>query len=88
MMPEMDGFQFINELRRRPNYHQIPVIVITAMALTQADQQRLNGYVEQVLQKGSYSRDQLLQEVRDLVVNCIHHSPKHQHVRTEEVTNG
>lgn len=75
MMPEMDGFQFILELRRNPDWRQIPVVVITAIDLTPSDRQRLNGSVEQILKKGSYSRDQLLQEVRDLVFACIRQRP-------------
>ena len=70
-MPEMDGFQFTAELRHRPAYREIPIVVVTAIDLTPADHLRLNGYVEQILQKGSYSRDRLLQEVRDRVISSI-----------------
>lgn len=71
MMPEVDGFQFITELRRNPHHRHIPIIVVTAIDLSSSDQLRLNGYVEQVLQKGNYNRDDLLREVRDLVFTCI-----------------
>ena len=43
------------------------MVVVTAKDLTPDDRQRLNGYVEQILQKGAYSREELLREVRDLV---------------------
>jgi Amt family ammonium transporter len=71
MMPEMDGFQFIAELRKVLAWHSIPVIVITAMDLTLEERLRLNGRVEQILQKGAYSQEVLLREVRDLVASCI-----------------
>ncbi len=71
MMPEMDGFEFITELRQDPVRRTIPIIVITAMDLTPEDRLRLNGYVTQILQKGAYSREELLQEVRDLVAACL-----------------
>lgn len=74
MMPEMDGFQFIAEFRHQSPYRHIPVIVITAMELTVTEREQLNGYVKQVLQKGAYSREQLLQEVRDLVETCTRSS--------------
>ncbi|MBD2022056.1 response regulator, partial [Leptolyngbya sp. FACHB-36] len=79
MMPHMDGFQFITELRRQSRFRHIPVVVITAIDLTPADRLRLNGYVEQVLQKGKFSRDVLLREVRDLVFSCIQ-----PHVKSED----
>ena len=34
MMPEMDGFQFLDEVRRQEDWHPIPVIVITAKELS------------------------------------------------------
>ncbi|MFQ3617837.1 MAG: PAS domain S-box protein [Cyanobacteriota bacterium] len=75
MMPEMDGFQFISAVRENPDWRSLPIVVVTALDLTPADRLRLNGYVEQILQKGTYSRDELLHEVRDLVLTCIHQRP-------------
>jgi signal transduction histidine kinase/DNA-binding response OmpR family regulator len=70
MMPEMDGFTFIDELRRFPGARAIPVIVLTAKDLTAEDRRRLNGYVERVVQKGS-NTESLLGEVRELVAQSI-----------------
>ncbi len=67
MMPEMDGFEFIEELRRHAQWRRVPVVVLTAKTLTAEDRQRLNGYVERVIQKGSYTGETLLAEVRSLV---------------------
>jgi CheY-like chemotaxis protein len=72
MMPEMDGFQFLEEVRKHEAWRSIPVIVITAKTLTAEDRQRLNGSVEKILQKGAYSREELIREVRDLVTAAIH----------------
>jgi len=71
MMPEMDGFAFIEALRQQDAWRSIPVVVVTAKDLTPADRQRLNGYVEQILQKGAYSREELLHEIHRLVAACI-----------------
>lgn len=71
MMPEMDGFTFMRELRQRPDCCQVPVIVITAKDLTAEDRQRLSGDVTKILRKDSMSREQLMAEVRDLVVKEI-----------------
>lgn len=71
MMPEMDGFQFVEELRRQPDWSRIPVVVITAKELTYEEQLQLNGHVERILQKGQYDSGNLLRQISDLVTACI-----------------
>jgi signal transduction histidine kinase/CheY-like chemotaxis protein len=68
IMPEMDGFEFLDELRRNEAGRRVPVIVITAAELTAADHERLNGSVLKVLQKPSHSCDVLWTELHELVV--------------------
>ncbi|HEY7492754.1 MAG TPA: response regulator, partial [Candidatus Tectomicrobia bacterium] len=69
MMPTMDGFAFIAELRQRQEWRTIPIVVMTAKDLTPDEQQRLHGSVEQILLKGAYSRADLLDEVRRFVAD-------------------
>jgi CheY-like chemotaxis protein len=71
MMPEMDGFEFLETLREREEPSGVPVVVITAKELTEEDHMRLNGGVERIVQKGSH--DRFLREVRDLV--ALHARP-------------
>ena len=72
MMPEVDGFQFLDHVRTHEGWRYIPIIVITAKDLTEEDRQRLNGYVEEVLEKGAYNPDALLREVRDRATGRVH----------------
>ncbi len=67
MMPEVDGFQFLEALRHRPEWQQLPVVVVTAKDLTEEDRRRLRGNVEKILHKGEYPREDLLTEVRRLL---------------------
>jgi signal transduction histidine kinase/CheY-like chemotaxis protein len=65
MMPKMDGFEVLDELRRRPDWQNIPVVVITAKDLTDEDRNRLNGGVERIIQKSD--RDEMLRQLsRDI----------------------
>ncbi|MBI5365498.1 MAG: response regulator, partial [Planctomycetes bacterium] len=63
MMPEMDGFQFVHELRRRPEGGSVPVIVLTAKDLSVADRTQLQGYVQRVFQKGSVPAAELVEGI-------------------------
>ena len=64
IMPEMDGFEFLVELRKQPAFKTVPVVVVTAATLSEEDHRRLNGGVERVLAKTAFSRDELLDELR------------------------
>ena len=67
LMPEMDGFEFAEKLRENKDWLDIPVVVITAKDLTKEDHQRLKGNVEAIMQKGSYSKNELLTEVGERI---------------------
>jgi CheY-like chemotaxis protein/two-component sensor histidine kinase len=71
MMPEMDGFGFLAELRERKEWRSIPVVVITAKELTEEERQRLDGFAESVLLKKERSKEELVREVRNLVTQCL-----------------
>jgi CheY-like chemotaxis protein len=67
MMPEMDGFEFLDQLRLRPAGTAPDVVVITAKELTEEDRRRLNGGVRDVVQKRSQDIEVLLADVRSRV---------------------
>jgi CheY-like chemotaxis protein len=72
----MDGFELVEALRHHEAWRAIPVLVLTAKDLTPEDRDRLNGYVERILQKGASTREALLQEVGDLVVTSTARSKR------------
>jgi adenylate cyclase len=70
-IPEIDGFDVIASIRSRPEFVRVPITVMTALDLSRDDWERLTGRVEQVIQKGLYSRNRLMREVRRLAAHFI-----------------
>ncbi len=70
-MPVMDGFSFLHALRERPSCADVPVIVLTARDLTNAERTRLGG-ADQVLSKGQTSLRDLAGELRSLAPPTSH----------------
>jgi CheY-like chemotaxis protein/anti-sigma regulatory factor (Ser/Thr protein kinase) len=67
MMPVMDGFDFVLNFRAVEGCTSTPIIVITAKDLTDQERQRLVGGVERIIEKGAWTGEQLLENVRALV---------------------
>jgi CheY-like chemotaxis protein len=71
LMPEMDGFEFVAELRSRRDWRKLPVLVVTAKELSEEDHRRLNGEVERVIRKSGQPRDELLRELGLALAECV-----------------
>jgi signal transduction histidine kinase/DNA-binding response OmpR family regulator len=52
MMPDVDGFTVIAELRNDPRTCQVPILVVTGQDLSEADKGRLNGHILGIVEKG------------------------------------
>ncbi len=67
MMPVMDGFEFILQVRKDPARRSIPIVVVTAKDLTDVDRKRLQGSVVGLIEKRGFGQAELLEQLRDLV---------------------
>lgn len=67
MMPEMDGFQFLDQIKEVPNFRAIPVVVITAKTITADDRAKLHGAVKKVIHKGSEQSNSLLDIIKQYI---------------------
>jgi PAS domain S-box-containing protein len=63
MMPVMDGFAFLDALRAREAWRAIPVVVVTAMDLGEADREALQRQVEGVLAKAPVSPTRMVEQI-------------------------
>jgi CheY-like chemotaxis protein len=70
LMPVMDGFEFLDRMRENPNWNDISVVVLTSTKLSNGDMQRLQGYVETIFTKQTYNKDDLLENIRGLLVTA------------------
>jgi CheY-like chemotaxis protein len=68
MMPGVDGFEMLEQIRSTPATETLPVLILTAKELTAADRARLSqNHVHQLVRKGSLDREHLLACVNKLV---------------------
>ena len=67
MMPGMDGFEFLEQLRRRPESRETPVIVWTVKDITAGDRDRLQASAQGIVIKGHSGITQLFAELEKYV---------------------
>jgi signal transduction histidine kinase/DNA-binding response OmpR family regulator len=53
MMPGMDGFAFLEEMGNRPEWHGIPIVILTSKQLGAAERELLAGRTRDIIEKGA-----------------------------------
>ena len=67
LMPDVDGFQVLNELKCAPPTASIPILVLTCKSLTLAEKAVLNGRISDLVQKGGFNRADFVAQIRSLL---------------------
>ncbi|HSO76743.1 MAG TPA: response regulator [Blastocatellia bacterium] len=67
MLPEMDGFEVVHRLSLNPDWRSIPVVLLTARDLSHEERRALDIGTARIIQKGNFSRDELLAELGTVI---------------------
>jgi GAF domain-containing protein/CheY-like chemotaxis protein len=67
MMPEMDGFEFLDAVAARQEWREIPVVVVTAKQLSNAERDRLRAQARNVMQKATATRSDIAAAITEAV---------------------
>jgi signal transduction histidine kinase/CheY-like chemotaxis protein len=69
IMPVMNGFEFIDEVRKHPEFAKIPIIVISAHDLSNKERSLLLQHTRVIIKKGEYSRQELISNIETILGN-------------------
>jgi CheY-like chemotaxis protein len=64
VMPGVSGFDVIDALKEHPETARIPVLVVTASPLTEAEREKLRMYGLTVMEKFEFDGERFAKEVR------------------------
>lgn len=76
MMPDVDGFAVLENLKMNQLTRDIPVVVVTAKELGKSERERLQQRVQALLQKGLFDQNQLLGDVLSALGRLQHTHPR------------
>lgn len=71
IMPEMNGFEFVTELRKHTQWRTIPIVVVTSKDVTLEDRRRLDGQVEQIVQTKGQNQEALFADIHTLIAESV-----------------
>jgi PAS domain S-box-containing protein len=66
MMPGMDGFALIDEVRQQPPFADLPILVVTGKELDEQERERLQGQIQDFLGKDRLTQEKMAQKLRKL----------------------
>ncbi len=87
LMPVMDGFAFLDKMRKNSDWDSIPVVVLTSTKLSTSDMRRLQGYVETIFTKQTYEKEDLLENIRGLLVKATATNRENEEEKTSFETD-
>ncbi len=69
MMPEVTGFDVVEALRADAATREVPILVLTAANLSDADKRMLNGRVSEILKRGSVGSSDIVGLLKRVVAH-------------------
>lgn len=67
LMPEMDGFAVIDAVQKNEMWRKIPITIVTAKTLSDEERSMLMKHSNNILQKGQYTRKELVEAICEQV---------------------
>jgi DNA-binding response OmpR family regulator/two-component sensor histidine kinase len=64
LMPELSGFEVVEQLRSDVITKNVPIIVLTAKDLTKEDTDILNGHIKKLMMKTNFDKKELIREIK------------------------
>jgi len=67
MMPEMDGFEFLERVKGQERYSHIPIVVVTAKELSNEERELLQNGTLRIVQKGNHAYEELRKAFEEIL---------------------
>ncbi|MFL6212439.1 MAG: ATP-binding protein, partial [Blastocatellia bacterium] len=74
MLPEIDGFEIVHRLSTSADWRGIPIILLTARDLSHEERRALDSGTTRIIQKGSFTRDELIAELSTAISKRAEHA--------------
>jgi signal transduction histidine kinase/CheY-like chemotaxis protein/HAMP domain-containing protein len=70
-MPVMDGFEVVRRLRMKPEWRDIPVVILSGKDLTKEERDALRANIQEFIEKGHFTRDAITNVLRKAIPRSV-----------------
>jgi signal transduction histidine kinase/DNA-binding response OmpR family regulator len=67
LMPEMDGFEVVDYIKKDKKYENIPVVILTNKDLTKDESKLLNNKIESIFSKTQFNKESFITEIKEIL---------------------
>ncbi len=67
IMPQMNGFDVMQRIRRNEAWKDIPVVVLSGKELTKEEWERLNAYTKDFVKKGEFTQETISNTIKQIL---------------------
>jgi len=82
-LPDMQGADFLKQLKKQPKFKNLPVIVYTARDVSKREEQQLKKYAASIITKGPVSSERLIDETALFLHRSLENLSPHQRAIVE-----
>ena len=66
-MPGMDGFEVVRRLRMKPEWREIPVVILSGKDLSKEERETLRLNIQEFIEKGHFSREAISNVLKKII---------------------
>lgn len=85
-MPELNGFDLIKQIKSKPNFSKLPVIIYTGKENYQEDLKKIDGMFTDLLQKSSVNIEELSDTITQMINRYDEPPPPEEVKKQKDVT--
>jgi CheY-like chemotaxis protein len=67
LMPGMDGFAVVKQLRSQERWHDLPIVIVTGAEITDGQRKSLNTLTQEFIEKSQFSKEMISSTIKKII---------------------
>lgn len=72
LMPGMDGFAVVKQLRSQERWHDLPIVIVTGAEITDGQRKSLNTLTQEFIEKSQFSKEMISSTIKKIIYQSPH----------------